>query len=99
SQNPAVTIYGSKDPDKQGGAISFNHKVVHAHDVGTILGDQGIAIRVGHHCAQPLMKALGVSSTARVSFYIYNTKADIDAFVKALGKVDEVFGLTGAKRK
>ena len=57
------------------------------------MGDQGVAIRVGHHCAQPLMKALGVSSTARVSFYIYNTKEEIDAFAKALAQVDKVFGL------
>jgi cysteine desulfurase/selenocysteine lyase len=72
---------------------------VHAHDVGTILGEEGVAIRVGHHCAQPLMKAIGVPATARASFYIYNTKADVDALIKALAKVDQVFGLSGAKSK
>jgi len=99
SELPDIVLYGPSDPELQGGAISFNHKIVHAHDVGTILSEQGVCIRVGHHCAQPLMKALGVSSTARASFYIYNTEEDVDALVKALGRVDQVFGLTGAKRK
>ncbi len=96
---PELTIYGSKNPEQQGGAISFNHNVVHAHDVGTILGEQGVAIRVGHHCAQPLMKVLGTSSTARASFYIYSTKDDVDALVRALQRVDEVFGLKGSAHK
>ncbi len=96
---PEINIYGPKDAEIQGGAVSFNHKVVHAHDVGTILDQEGVAIRVGHHCAQPLMKTLGVSSTARASFYIYNTKEDVDALVKSLARVDQVFGLTGAKAK
>jgi cysteine desulfurase/selenocysteine lyase len=94
-----IVLYGPQDAEKQGGAISFNHKIVHAHDVGTILGEEGVAIRVGHHCAQPLMKALNTPATARVSFYIYNTKEDADAFLKALDRVDAVFGLTGAKHK
>ncbi len=91
---PDLTVYGPKDAEKQGGAISFNHKVVHAHDIGTILGDQGVAIRVGHHCAQPLMKQLSCSSTARASFYIYSTEDDVDALVVALAKVNDVFGLS-----
>lgn len=95
---PSVKIYGPKDPEKMGGAIAFNHTVVHAHDVGTILGEEGVAIRVGHHCAQPLMRHMGVPATARVSFYVYNTREDVDAFVNALAKVDRVFGLTGAPR-
>lgn len=94
-----ITVYGTKDAEKQGGAVSFNHKIVHAHDVGTILADEGVAIRVGHHCAQPLMKTLGTSSTARASFYIYSMKEDVDALVSALAKVDEVFGLKGSKSK
>jgi len=93
SELPDITIYGPKEANKQGGAVSFNHKAVHAHDVGTILGDQGVAIRVGHHCSQILMKALGVSSTARASFYIYNTEEDVDSLVQALNKVNNVFGL------
>ena len=96
---PEIHIYGPKDANLQGGVISFNHRVVHAHDVGTILGEEGVSIRVGHHCAQPLIKALGTSSTARASFYIYNTKDDVDALVRALARVDEVFGLTGPKAK
>lgn len=92
-----LILYGPQDAEKQGGAISFNHKVIHAHDVGTILGEEGVAIRVGHHCAQPLMKALKIPATARVSFYIYNTKEDADAFLKALDRVGSVFGL-GAKK-
>jgi cysteine desulfurase/selenocysteine lyase len=102
-KRPDIVLYGPQNADKQGGAISFNHKVVHAHDVGTILGEQGVAIRVGHHCAQPLMKALKIPATARVSFYIYNTKEEADVFLKALDQVDVVFGLgaslRGAKRK
>ncbi len=95
---PDLTLYGPLDPEQQGGVISFNHKIVHAHDVGTIVGEEAVAIRVGHHCAQPLMKALGVSSTARASFYIYNTKADVDALVHALARVGQVFGLTAARK-
>ncbi|MCB4756197.1 MAG: cysteine desulfurase [Elusimicrobia bacterium] len=90
-------IYGPKDPEKQSGAISFNHKTIHAHDVGTILGLDGVAIRVGHHCAQPLMVTLGVPATARASFYIYNTKEDVDALITALKKVNQVFGLTRSR--
>jgi cysteine desulfurase/selenocysteine lyase len=97
-QVPDLQLYGSLDAEKQGGVISFNHKVVHAHDVGTILGEEGVAVRVGHHCAQPLMKALKVSSTARASFYIYNTKDDVDALVRALGRVSKVFGLAETGR-
>jgi cysteine desulfurase/selenocysteine lyase len=97
NQRNDLTLYGPKNLAERGGVISFNHKIVHAHDVGTILGEEGIAIRVGHHCAQPLMKALGVSSTARASFYIYNTKDDVDAFVKSLDQVSRVFGLAGKK--
>ncbi len=87
------TVYGPKDPEKQGGAISFNHNRVHAHDVGTILNEEGIAIRTGHHCAQPLMKALGVPATARASFYIYNTNEEVDALIDGLKRVNKVFGL------
>ncbi len=92
-ERPDITVYGPKILDEQGSAISFNHKIVHAHDVGTILGEEGIAIRVGHHCAQPLMEALHVPATARLSFYVYNTTDDVDAFINGLSKVDQVFGL------
>jgi len=101
-KRPEIVLYGPQDAEKQGGAISFNHKIIHAHDVGTILGEEGVAIRVGHHCAQPLMKALKTPATARISLYIYNTKEDIQAFLKALDRVESVFGLgtssLGAKK-
>lgn len=77
-------------PNKAG-VISFVMEGTHPHDIGTILDRQGIAIRAGHHCAQPLMEHLGLVATARVSFGLYNTKEEIDALVKALGKVREIF--------
>jgi cysteine desulfurase/selenocysteine lyase len=94
---PEVTVYRGVNAAPYSGAVSFNHKVVHAHDVGTILSDEGVAIRVGHHCAQPLMRALKAPATARCSVYIYNTREDVDALIEGLKKVDHVFGLTGAK--
>ncbi len=88
---PDLTLYGPKNPQDRGGVISFNLEGVHPHDVGTILDDEGIAIRAGHHCAQPLMQRLGVSATARASFYVYNTIEEIDLLVKGLEKVRQVF--------
>ncbi|KGP91650.1 cysteine desulfurase [Pontibacillus chungwhensis BH030062] len=84
-----VTIYGPKD---RAGLITFNLDDVHPHDVATVLDAEGIAVRAGHHCAQPLMKWLNVSATARASFYVYNTEEDIDAFVDGLKKTKEFFG-------
>ncbi len=78
-------------PDKAG-VISFVMEGVHPHDIGTILDQEGIAIRTGHHCAQPVMQRFGVPATARASFAFYNTKSEVDTFVKALYKVNEVFG-------
>lgn len=89
----AVTVYGPADPEKRGGVVSFNIERVHPHDVATILDSQGVAIRAGHHCAQPLMNWLGVSATARASFYVYNMEEDIDALVSAVDRVKEVFRL------
>ncbi len=86
------TIFGPLDPDLRGGAVSFWHKDVHPHDLATILDREGVAIRAGHHCAQPLMRRLGVPATARASFYVYNRPDEVDALVAALGKADEVFG-------
>ena len=74
------------------GVISFVMDAAHPHDIGTILDTEGVAIRTGHHCAQPLMQRFGVPATARASFAFYNTIAEIDALVAALGKVQEVFG-------
>ncbi|WP_020063238.1 cysteine desulfurase SufS [Bacillus sp. 123MFChir2] len=88
SEVDGVTIYG---PKKRAGLITFNIDEVHPHDVATVLDVEGIAVRAGHHCAQPLMKWLKASSTARASFYLYNTKEEIDTFVEALTKTKEYF--------
>ncbi len=85
---PGIIIYG---PENGGGTVSFNIPGVHAHDVGSILNEQGVAIRTGHHCAQPLMKRLQTPATARMSFYFYNSKEDVDAAIEALKKVYEIF--------
>ncbi|MCL4558069.1 MAG: cysteine desulfurase [Deltaproteobacteria bacterium] len=89
---PDIFLYGPSDPAKKGGIIAFNIKGVHSHDIGTILDSEGIAIRAGHHCAQPLMIDCGVSAMARASFYFYNTEQEIDMLVKALKKAKEMFG-------
>jgi len=86
-----ITIYGPPDPADRGGVISFNYPNLHAHDVGTILDRHGVAIRAGHHCTQPLMRSLGVSGTARVSFYLYNTPEEVDVLMEALGKARAFF--------
>ena len=77
---------------EKAGVLSFVMEGVHPHDIGTILDQQGIAIRTGHHCAQPVMQRFGVDATARASFGLYNTKQEIDALVKGIHKVREVFG-------
>lgn len=86
-----ITIYGTKDAEKRAGVITFNLDEVHPHDVATVLDADGIAVRAGHHCAQPLMKWLNVSATARASFYLYNTEEDIDKLVSTLIKTKEYF--------
>jgi cysteine desulfurase/selenocysteine lyase len=89
---PDIFIYGPLNAAKKGGILAFNIKGVHSHDIGTILDSEGIAIRAGHHCAQPLMIDCGVSAMARASFYFYNTKQEIDLLVAALKKAKEIFG-------
>jgi cysteine desulfurase/selenocysteine lyase len=74
------------------GVLSFTVKGVHPHDVGTILNEQGVAVRTGHHCAQPVMQRFGIPATARASFYLYNTMAEIDALVAGIHKVQKIFG-------
>ncbi|MBA9026890.1 MULTISPECIES: cysteine desulfurase [Bacillaceae] len=86
-----LMIYGPLDPMKRAGVITFNIADVHPHDLATVLDMDGIAIRAGHHCAQPLMKWLDVSATARASFYLYNTEEDIDKLVQGLVKTKEYF--------
>ncbi|UEX89637.1 cysteine desulfurase [Staphylococcus ratti] len=90
SEIEGIDIYGP-DKDKRAGIITFNLKDVHPHDVATALDTEGVAVRAGHHCAQPLMKWLNVSSTARASFYIYNTKEDVDQLIEGLKQTKEFF--------
>jgi cysteine desulfurase/selenocysteine lyase len=85
----SVTLYG---PEDAAGIVSFNVEGVHPHDVGTILDEEGVAVRAGHHCAQPLMEHLGVDATARASFGIYNGPDDISALVRGLERVRKLFG-------
>jgi len=85
--------YGPEDPAKRGGVISFNLGDVHPHDLATILDEEGIAIRSGHHCAQPLMRWLDVAATSRASFHVYNSYDDIDALRGGLEKAGSIFKL------
>lgn len=88
---PGITIYGPQDPKLRTGVLSFNLAGVHPHDLASALDMDGVAVRAGHHCAQPLMEYLGVSATARASFYLYNTKEDADALVNAILDAKEFF--------
>lgn len=90
SEIDGLTIYGPKS--REVGVVTFNLGDVHPHDVATVLDAEGIAIRAGHHCCQPLMRWLEASSTARASFYLYNTEQDVDRLVDALIKTKEYFG-------
>ncbi len=91
---PWIKLYGCDSTrDNKTGIITFNVRDVHPHDVSTILDSEGVAIRAGHHCAQPLMKYLGQAATCRVSFYFYNTRQDVDRWLDALEKVREVMRL------
>ena len=84
SEIDGITLYGPRDVAQRGGAVSFNLNGLHPHDVGTVLDTEGVAIRAGHHCAKPLMRRLGVAATARASFYLYNTREEVDRLVEAL---------------
>jgi len=88
-----LAIYGPRDPAAISGVISFNLADVHAHDLASILDTEGICVRAGHHCTMPLMEKMGWSATARASFYIYNTEADIDALCAGIEKSARVFGI------
>jgi cysteine desulfurase / selenocysteine lyase len=91
-QIPDITIYGPRALEQRSGVISFTLADVHPHDLATILDTEGIAIRAGHHCTQPLMRHLGVSATARASFYLYNTHAEVDRLVEGLQHARTIFG-------
>jgi len=88
---PGFRGFGPEDVNVRGGVISFLLEGAHAHDVASILDVEGVAIRSGHHCAQPLMERLGVPATSRASFYVYNETDDVDRLVAALQKVKEIF--------
>ncbi|MBC7960908.1 MAG: SufS family cysteine desulfurase [Vallitaleaceae bacterium] len=87
-----VTLYGPTQMKDRGALITFNVEGIHPHDVASILDSEGIAIRAGHHCCQPLMKYLDIYASCRVSFSVYNSTEDVDGFIKGLMKVREVFG-------
>lgn len=89
---PYVSIQGPKDLEMRGGLISFTIDDIHPHDIATILDSYGVAIRAGHHCAQPLMRYLDVPATSRISFYLYNTKEDVDLFVEGIKNVRKWLG-------
>ena len=89
-----VTVYGPQNPREHAGVIAFNIDGLHPHDVATALDYEGVAVRAGHHCAQPLINHLGISSAARASFYIYNTKEDCDKLLDAIQKTKEFFNGT-----
>jgi cysteine desulfurase/selenocysteine lyase len=90
AQVPGLRVIGTAA--QKAAVLSFTMAGVHPHDIGTVLDAEGVAIRAGHHCAQPLMRRFGVPATARASFAFYNTPDDIDVLVAALGRVAEIFG-------
>ncbi|MBU1197510.1 SufS family cysteine desulfurase [Candidatus Micrarchaeota archaeon] len=87
-----MTVYGPSDADEKSGIIAFNIEGLHSHDIASILNERNIAIRAGHHCAQPLVNALGAVAMARASFYVYNTEDDIDQMVLALSHAQRILG-------
>ena len=88
---PGITIYGPADSEIHGGAISFTLPGIHPHDLATLVDREGIAVRAGHHCTQPLMDRLGVAATTRASFYVYNRPDEVDRLVDAIQKAQKVF--------
>jgi cysteine desulfurase/selenocysteine lyase len=86
-----LKIYGPQNSTQKSGVVSFNLGSIHPHDLGTVLDEDGIAVRAGHHCCQPLMRRFGLSGTTRASFYIYNTKEEVDRFVKSLDRAKTLF--------
>jgi cysteine desulfurase/selenocysteine lyase len=88
---PELTVYGPSDLSRRGGVISFTLGDAHPHDLATILDSEGVSVRAGHHCAKPLVRALGVPATARASFYVYNTTEDVDALIEGLAVAADIF--------
>jgi len=87
-----VALYGPKTAEARGGVLAFNFADIHPHDLGTLLDRDGVAIRAGHHCCQPLMRRLGQVATGRASFYLYNTRSEVDALASALENARRIFG-------
>ena len=88
-----LTLHGPADPSLRGAVCSFVMEGVHPHDVAEILGREGVCVRAGHHCAQPLMRRLGTPATTRASFSAHTTREDVDALIEALHDVRRVFQL------
>ena len=84
-------MYMTKNKENHSGVISFNINGVHPHDVASILDNEGVCVRSGNHCAQPLLRYIGIDSTCRASFYLYNTKEDVDRLVAAIEKAYKMF--------
>ena len=95
---PGLTLHGPPDAARRGALASFALEGVHPHDVAEILGRQGICVRAGHHCCQPLMRRLGVGATSRASFAVHNTHEDVDALITGLAEVQDIFGEPDAPR-
>ena len=90
-EEAGAVVHGPKDVDLRGGAVSFWFKDIHPHDLAQVLDQDGVCVRAGHHCAQILMRDLGVPATTRASFYVYNTAEDVDALIDSLGRAESVF--------
>ncbi|HSJ29265.1 MAG TPA: SufS family cysteine desulfurase [Acidimicrobiia bacterium] len=90
---PGATVYGPPAGGERGGVVSFTLGDAHPHDLATILDQHGVAVRAGHHCAKPLMREIGVPATARASFYVYNTKDDVEALIRGLETASALFGI------
>ena len=84
-------VYGPKDTDVRGGTVSFWYHDIHPHDLATILNEEGIAVRAGHHCAQLVMRRYGTPATVRASFYVYNTNEEVDLLVASLAHAGDIF--------
>ena len=93
AQRPWVRVLGPDDAAERGSAVAFVVDGVHAHDVGQVLDSEGVAVRVGHHCAWPLHRALKVAATTRATFAAYNTLGEVDVLLSALDRVPQIFGM------
>jgi len=91
-ETEGVTLYGPRDATEKGGAVTFNYRELHPHDLSQVLDQHAIAIRAGHHCAQPLMRRLDTVATARASFYLYNRRDEVDALIDGIKASDRIFG-------